>query len=410
MIKAGSMAYAIFICVLVSIFCYTLVMMSSFSKFHQSMLFTYTELIATNESAQYYFLNNIEEVNQSNSTLDLFDNGIQSNAIVKPWGFYEILVTKSIFKKDTLLQTVLIGEKQKSNNLALYLTDTNKGLFMVDKASIKGNAKLPAKGIKSGYITTNAYKNNTFLSGDQSLSKTKLPEINNRIFEYYDHFKDSDHYQIPLDALNDTVYRSFDKPTLEVLVNTINIKQKKLTGNIVLVSKDSIHIKNNNSFENIIIKAPKVVFEKGFRGNVQVESDQLITLEENVILEYPSGILIHKGKEAQKEVNLKKGSKVLGAVVLTDDDPYKSINKLIKIHEGAEVIGDVFCSGKIELQGVVIGTVYTNAFILQTQASIYDNYIMNGTIDRKSLPDTFIRIPLLKSTTQNKKYEIITPI
>jgi len=407
MIKAGSIANAILICIVVGVFCYALLMMSSYAKIHQTMLFTYTELISNNESAQQYFLQKVDAIEDQNTTVDLFDNGILSSASIKPWGLYQVLVTESIFKKDTIRQSVLIGENQEDDRLALYLTDNSKALFMVDKAKIKGNVFIPKKGIKPGYITTNAYRNTRFLSGSKSASKTKLPEIKAAIFN----FENQEIDKINVGELKDTItyYQSFTENTLFIDVKEIKLQQKYLSGNIVLEAKDSIYIKKDNVLNNIIIKAPKVVFETGFNGSVQVIADQLVVLEENVILHYPSAIFIAKGRSEKKEVQLKKNSKILGAIVVADQ--HKSSDKLLTIEEDVAVIGDVFCSGKVALKGTVIGTVYTNNFYLKTEASTYDNYIMNGIIDRNSLPDNFVRISLFEnSKNQERKYAIITPI
>ncbi|WAC02712.1 hypothetical protein N7U66_03310 [Lacinutrix neustonica] len=149
------------------------------------------------------------------------------------------------------------------------------------------------------------------------------------------------------------------------------------------------------------------MFETGFQGSVQVLAEQLVVLNEDVILKYPSGILINKGVSEKKEVRLKKNSKVLGAVVVYDQD--KSAHKIIKIDKKAEVVGDVFCSGKIQLTGKIIGTVYTSSFYLKTEASTYDNYIMNGMIDRKNLPNDFVRIPLFQHN-HNRLYGAIKPM
>ncbi|MDO6758566.1 hypothetical protein Q4566_00020 [Tamlana sp. 2_MG-2023] len=406
MIKAGSIAYAILICIVVGVFCYALLMISSYSKMHQTMLFTSTELHSNNESAKQYFLSKANDISQNNS-IDLFDNGIVSSAEVKPWGFYQILVTTSNFKTDTIRQTVLIGEKQQDDGLALYLTDNNKALFMVGKAIIKGNVFIPKKGIKQGYITSNAYTNTKILLGSKSVSKAQLPELKTTFFK----FENQQTERIDLRELSDSIkyYQSFAEKTLFIDAIETELLQKKLSGNIVIESKDSLYIKKNNVLDNVIVKAPKVVFESGFKGSVQVVADQLVVLEENVILKYPSGIFIHHGETAHKEIRLKNSSKLLGAIVL--DDQNRSADKLISIEENVEIVGDVYCSGEIALEGSVIGTVYTNSFYLRTDASIYDNYIMDGVIDKKNLPDNFLKVSLFNNINKReRKYAIITPL
>ncbi|MCX2762930.1 hypothetical protein [Aquimarina muelleri] len=407
MIKASSIAYAIFICVIIGVFCYSLLVMSGHAKIHQTMLFTYVELISNNTSAQEYFLGKVKELKQEDITIDLFDNGIVSLGSIKPWGFYDVLTTKSIFKKDTIIQVALIGQKRNKDTIALYLTDNNKALFMVEKAKITGDVFLPKAGIKAGYITASSYRKDNFLLGSKKNSRTKLPNMNTSVFTY----EPDEAVRVTFEDITSTsmYYNSYANKTIVIEVDEITIRNKKLSGNIILESRDSIYIKKNNEFEDIIIKAPKVVFEKGFKGNVQVIAEDIVELEENVVLMYPSGIMMSEKRSNEKEVILKKDSKILGAIVVYDKD--NNVDKKITIDEKAEVVGTVFCNGKVQLKGTVFGTVYTNNFYLKTEGSIYDNYIMNGIIDRKSLPDFFIGISLFQTQVEQlETYAIIKSI
>ncbi|GAA4272072.1 hypothetical protein GCM10022258_13660 [Aquimarina gracilis] len=379
--------------------------MSGYSRVYTTMLDTHAELLVNNESAQEFFLGKVDDIEEKEITIDLFENGITSLGVIKPWGFYKVLHTTSVFKKDSVKRTALIGQWQKDDNLALYLSDASKPLFMVEKAKIIGNAALPKSGIKAGYITSNAYRDTKYLQGSKRVSKTSLPKIDYLDFGYGD---------VRTTRLNEVkdhtrLYNAFDKQTLVVETDTIVLENKVLTGNIVIKSKDSIYIKKSNVLENVLIEAPKVAFESGFTGTVQVLAERIVSLEENVVLRYPSGILMNKGNVDKREINIAKNSKVLGGIVVEDEN--RGLDKIVTIEEDAEVIGDIYCSGKLQLKGNVTGTVYTSNFYLKTEASAYDNYILNGTIDRKGLPIEFVRIPLFKSKSEYfRPYAIIKQI
>ena len=406
MIKAGSIAYAIFICVVVGIFCYSLLLMSGYSRIHQDMLAVHTELLSNNASAQAYFLKHIDEIEGKSITKDIFENEMLSTGKIKPWGFYKVLVTTSVFKNDTIERSALIGQ-QSQDNLALYLTDSSKPLFMVDKAKITGNAFLPKAGIKAGYITSNAFKNIKFLEGNKNTSKISLPKIKD-IKRIYDN---NSIQEISMHEVKDKklLYNSFESPTLIIENIGVRLSNKNLSGNIIITSKDSIFIKNDNVLQDVIIQAPKVVFESGFTGAVQVRAERIVELQKKVILRYPSSILLNSGNADKREVIIGNESKIIGGVVIYDAT--KGLDKMITIAEDAEVIGDVYCSGKLQLKGKVVGTVYTSKFYLKTAAAIYDNYIKDGVIDRKSLPDEFVRIALFGNESDfYKAYEVIKPI
>jgi hypothetical protein len=125
MLKAGSLYYAIMICVLVGICCSALLVLSHYSNLFGLKLETQTELLYTNKSAINYYLTTIEQLDAKEKNIDLFENGIVSNGNVKPWGFYNVLTVTSIFRKDTVQQQVLVG-KTRIEKPALYLTDNDR--------------------------------------------------------------------------------------------------------------------------------------------------------------------------------------------------------------------------------------------------------------------------------------------
>lgn len=404
MIRAGSMAYAVLICITVAIFCYALLLISGYGKMHQTMLFTYNEVIANNKSVQEYALQKIPALRNNEETIDLFNNGISSRITVKPWGFYEVLCTETVFKKDTVRQFQLIGAHTNNDRLALFLTEFGRALTMEGKAKIYGDAKLPKKGIKMGYINSDSYRDPNFVVGRKSVAPTALPKINTDVLAY----QNSERAEVFLDKLRDTAgyVRGFDQKPLWVYAEKTVVQGKKLSGHIVLESKDSLYIAKNNVLQDIIIKAPQVVFEEGFRGNVQVMATELVCVQEDAILAYPSSVVVYKGKEDQKVIDIKKRAQVLGAAVIYNTNI--GLNKIITIEEEARVVGDVYCNGKVQLKGNVTGTVYTHNFYLRTTASAYDNYILDGIIDRPTLPENFVRVPLLKDTdNQQNRYAIL---
>ncbi len=411
MIKASSIAYAIVISLLVGIFCYSLLVMSGYAKMHQTVLFSDTELITTNESAENYFLGRIEAMNteQHQHTVDLFENGITSSGVVKRWGFYEVLTTSSTFKKDTVKRSTLIGVVQQKNNLALYLSDASKALFVVGKSSITGNVFLPKRGIKQAYISSSSYRTSNFLKGTKSIAKVTLPQI----VSFEEGFESANSRILNSEEIKDILvfHNPFTNPTVTIVHDAIKLEKKNFSGNIILTSKDSIYIRKDNVLRDIIIDAPKVVFENGFNGAVQVVAEQSVTIEENVTLAYPSGIFMSKAKDDKLEMTIGKGSKVLGGIVVDKGVTKNYLKQLVTIDTGAEVIGDVYCNGNLQLKGAVTGTVYASNFYLKTEASVYDNYILDGTIDSKALPQNFLRIPLFKSKNNKERtYEIIKPI
>ncbi|UII80120.1 hypothetical protein [Flagellimonas sp. CMM7] len=402
MLKAGSLYYAIMVCVLVGICCSTLLLMSHYSNLFAINMETRTELLQNNRSAMNYYLAKVESLKNGPQELDLFENGIVSNGSVSQWGLYPILHVKTAFKKDTLSKSAIIGQKL-SQKPALYLVDNDKPLQMVGKAKIIGDAQLPKKGIKRGYITTQSFSSFTFMEGTKLRSTNKLPILKETFF-LPEQRNDTLHF------LNDfekgkVIYREFEEEPLHVQLTENVINNCELVGNIVLHSQDSIFIKKNNRFEDIIVDAPVIVFEKGFEGTVQAIASQKIILQEDVILGYPSSVYL-KGKALEDtKISLAEKSQVLGKIVMTGVLGNNAGSNLVQIDKNAQVVGEVYCEGSTVFNGSIAGSLYTDNFYLKTKASSYENYIEDGIIDNKTLPDIFLG-SIIKEN-DNKAYGII---
>ncbi|MFH6996253.1 hypothetical protein ACHRWY_27650, partial [Flavobacterium sp. FlaQc-48] len=87
-------------------------------------------------------------------------------------------------------------------------------------------------------------------------------------------------------------------------------------GNFILRSEDSIRVKKNTVLEDVILIAPKITFEEGFKGTVQAFASKGIELEEKVTLKYPSVICVYNESPDESKIKIKKGCYITGAVVL----------------------------------------------------------------------------------------------
>ncbi|UBZ13989.1 hypothetical protein LDL77_19175 [Flagellimonas marinaquae] len=387
MIRASSIYYAILICVVVGICCSALLLISQYSNLFALQMEMRTELLANNRSAINYFLAKGPTSIGDSDDIDLFDNGIVSRATTHPWGLYHVLQVRSTLKQDTVSRSVLIGQKYKKRP-ALYLADSEKPLQMVGKAKIIGDAYVPQKGIKKGYITSQSFSSFTFLEGAQWHATHKLP-------------KPKAGFVVPA-RLTDTVafveelkkgekvYNAFGNAPLYLNLRENELLGRELEGKVVLKARDSIFIHRDNRLEDIVIHAPIVVFQKGFVGSVQVTASQKIILQEGAVLEYPSSLYLNFEESEESLIYLESGSKVLGKVALVGTVGGKPGINRITIGKDAEVIGEVYCEGSTALKGQVIGSLFTHDFYLKTEASSYENYIEDGRVDQKALDPGFL--------------------
>lgn len=403
MLRASSMAYAIFIFAIIGISCYALVMLSSVSQLHQTILLTQRTLVHTNESAQHYYLNHANTLDEVPVLKDVTENGMMSEGSVRSWGAFKVLQIRTYFKEDTINRFSLIGQRRKQKT-GLYLTNNGKPLHLTGKASIRGNVFVPEGILKVGYLTSNAFKKINFKKGTISASDVRLPKL------LYNYKEDHETVAINIDTLNTkaSIHQPFDEQTLVVSTNKTVLSNIDLKGNIKIVAKDSLFIKSDCKLEDIIIICNKVVFGSGFKGNVQVFAKTHVSLEKEAVLLYPSSVYLRNNTDEKIIVSLAKNSKILGGLIIAGEEYVGNTLRIITIEKDAEVIGDVYCNGSIDLKGKVIGSLYADRFYLKTTAATYENYIKDGQISVTDLPSFFVGLPLFDTTdSKNINYEIV---
>ena len=401
-LKASSLLYAIFVCLVVALLCGSLVLIFNYQYRLKQQYFLEEEFVLAHNNQRIALL---EQLN--GEQIELTNELFKSSYKLQKWGFYNLLVHKTYFKTDTLTTASLLGKRpNRQEQLALYLTDLDKPLHIGGKTKIKGNVKISKYGVKPAYINNMSYIGSKLIYGNITHSNKRLPQLDSNIINPSKEEASFNEFFIEdLETL--VMHRSFTKST--TILHTsglVNIEGLELSGNIILKSNDSIHIKANTRLENILIEARSVSFEKGFKGTVQVFAKDWVTLQEGAELYYPSSVCINNDdNEKELEIVLEKDSKVAGGIVFTGDSYQSSLNRMVTIEENAELIGDLYCYGKTQLKGKVVGTVYTDRFYLKTPSSVYENYIINGEINVEELPNEFINLPLFNTSTS--KYEVI---
>ena len=402
MLKASSLLYAIFVCLIVSLLCGSLIIIFNYQYRLKQQYFLEEELVRAS-AANFLQVLNKDSAQESEGEVQFADERFTTSYTISKWGFYNLVKTKTVFKKDTLYKVALIGSTAKKEKLALYLSDLDKPLNIGGTTKIQGDVKISKYGVKPAYINNQNFTGTKLVHGAIGVSGKRLPVLQ----QYEDVTRGQEIIEVLLEELvGKSLYNSFYKPTIVVYADGVHdISNISLSGNIILQSKDSVCIKNTAALNDILIKAPSVVFDNNFIGVVQVFAKKNVSLKKGVQLQYPSSIYIDHDSDDKIEVLLEEKSKLAGGIVLTGSSYQSSLNRMVTIDKGASVMGYVYCYGKTQLKGKVIGEVYTDRFYLKTASSIYENYIVGGEINRLDLPLDFIGLPLFLN--ENTNYELI---
>ena len=402
MVKAHSLLYAIYICLIVSIICGALLY---FANLYNQLNLYYNlqeELYIQNQSVVNFALGNKilpEEIQKDENS------GIEGNYKTRSYGLLTLLLAESAVGNDTVTSAHFVGSFS-TDKTAIYLTNISKPLSYSGTLKLTGDSQLPSTFIETSYITSGANKITN--NGKVTVSDLALPEINPDFKKIFNNTQGRrttlKEVERPKDSL---YYNSFLNETKEIEVSS-KLSNIIFKGNFILRSRDSIRIQKNAVLEDVILIAPKITFEAGFKGTVQAFATKGIELEEKVVLNYPSVICVYNANEEESKIKIKKESIVSGAVVLFGNSIEELNKNSMEIAEEGLIFGDIYCTGKLFLRSTVYGSVYTNRFFIQTGATSYDNTIANLEINATKRPAYFISIPLF--TTQKTSYGILKKV
>lgn len=402
MIKAHSLLYAIYVCLIVSIICGALLFISNL--YNQLNLYynLQEELYIQNQSLLNFALGN----KTTQEAIEKDENsGIEGSYETKSYGLLSVVLVQSYISNDTVSSAHFVGAQNRDKN-AIFLTNLSKSLYYSGKVKIVGNNQLPSTFIETSYINNNL--NQLTVEGKNTVSVSELPEINPNFHKIFHDQKTERVNLSNVERIQDSLFfNSFFNITKEIVV-TSPLGKSIFKGNFILRSKDSIRINKNTVLEDVILIAPKITFEKGFTGTVQAFATKGIKLEEKVVLKYPSVLCVFNESEDESKIRIKKECQITGAVILFGT-PNNLIDKnTIEIDEKGLLVGDLYCTGKVMLKSNVYGSVYTNRFFLKTASSTYENMISDIEINTDKRPAYFISMPLFN--TQKTTYGVIKKV
>ncbi len=391
MVRAHSLLYAIYVCLIVSILCGALIYYANLYNILNQYYNAHEDLYIQNQSMLNFALDQSEEA----GSLANPETGIASEFEIKSFGLLKIAIVKSSFKNDTVASAHFIGHYPE-NETALYLVNFSNPLSYHGDVIIIGDKKLPSRFIEEKYISNS--ESNIISKGKIDLSENSIPEINpdfraavtmtnNKLISLKD-----------IERTNDSVYyNSFLNEAIEIDLASTTLQNVVIKGNFILYAKDSLEIKKDVVLEDVILKSPIIKIENDFKGTIQAFASKKIDIGANVTLSYPSVISIYNSSDDESQIKVNENSSIYGAVVLFGTKLMNIDDNKVVFKEHTKVVGDIYCTGKLKCSGKVFGTVVASRIFSQNQNSIYENCIINVEIDVTKRPNYFVSIPLFKN-------------
>jgi cytoskeletal protein CcmA (bactofilin family) len=289
---------------------------------------------------------------------------------LKPWGAYCIASCRAFNGSISTTRDFLFGNRV-NRDTTLELIDNRNPLVLVGSSRLKGEVKLPQAGIKYGTIKNNYYTGERLNSADITYSRTELG-IDLGKSPYWSM---SEEYSETFDLENNT--NSFSNNLNFITLPKGQNISTTIKGYTVIRSETSIIVDKQAQLYNVILEAPFVKINSGFRGKVQIIADSIV-IESNCTLVFPSSLICKSAR--QGHITIKENSTVGGSIVALGTNDKKL--PIVKMEQGTQIYGEVLCNGYLDLSGEIYGKVITNAFLHRERGGTYINYL----VDTKILP------------------------
>ena len=415
MIKAGSLFYAIVISLIIAIVSSSLILFAYLTRIQFENFEINQQLNLNADSGLNLLLSkqSLVELNQP-KTIDLFNTGSDNVSLNrKPWGAYEILISKAVFKNTEVTRIAQAGFYPEGDHLySLYLSDEDKPLALCGSTLIKGTAYLPKAGAKRAYIEGQSFTGNTLIEGQIKQSEKMLPKFNKDLI---DNIKtvlskkvitgSDSTVNVQRDLIGDTLNNSFQNRTLVFIsTSSIRISNGIYSGNIAVISDKQITVSSNALLKDVMIFAPKIIIEKEFKGNLQAFASDSIIINKDVTLTYPSVLGLVKDDKLMNTsaIILNQDDNISGNVFVykNEADALKQAGLIIR--EKAIVFGQAYSNGYVDVKGTINGSLMCNKIILSTSSSVYENHLLNAVIDVSKLSKYYVGINLVEESALKK--------
>lgn len=406
MVKAHSLLYAVYVCLIIGLIGGALLLLSNLYNQLNVYYNVHEELYINNASTINYALGN--DLNIEEETLTDEFNGIASVIQKKQYGLLSVLLVQSMVKNDTIASAHFVGQYANSKT-ALYVSNFTQPIAASGNVTVKGDVFLSSDRVRETYI--NNKPNQINIQKPIKSSTINLPEISKRCETVFNSIPTQKVILNALEKKNDSLYvNSFFNETKEIQVVNNRLENIIIKGNFVIRSNDSLVVSKSAKLEDVILLAPKVRIQEGFEGTIQVFATEKIYVDKKVQLNYPSAICVKNNGDSDKEgfIFIDEESKIDGAVLMFGNDLLHIEKNSIDIKDKTQIRGTVYSSGRLSINGKVYGAVYAAKLLYKTTSSSYANCLADVEIDVNKRPNYFIEVPIFE--TKANRYGVVKKI
>lgn len=345
------------------------------------------------------------------SVIDLFGEGRDSVLLKKlHWGLYEVGIVKSFTSGHALNKVFLYGfDPDTLTRSAIFLVDFSRPLSVSGATIINGDCFLPEAEIKRAYIEGKSFEGTDLVAGNIKRSGKSLPVLDTIMTENFLKFlkgtpPDKEDFELKEDPEEDTIRHSFFQKTLLLkYTGFLRLSSKVLSGNIIICSDTVVVVDSTAKLDNVLIFARGVRIENGFKGSIQVFAKDSITTGEYCEFVYPSSFGLFKidFQTMQPFILVGKGTKITG--ILFSHQKVSDLQQtLITMEKETYLTGQVYADGYLDAKGTIYGNATCNKFLLKTASTIYENHLLDATIDLSRLSKHYTGSSIVSSSEHKR--------
>jgi len=414
MLKASALYMVIIIALVIGILCSSLIVTAYFYRLQYQRTFRHEQLQNNVSSAVNILLAGTDTSYAAPKIFSLFNLDADSVSTQRIfWGTIDIGVAEAMIRQDTLYKAFSIANTIDSGKwAAIYLDDNSRPLSLSGNTSISGDAYLSPAGVAQAYVNNHAYTGDKrLIIGMKHNSEKTLPPLSAGRLQRLQQLIQQNRKDEPGLPNSDSVIHSFLLPTKIInLGKTVStLKHIKLAGNIILFSDTALTLDSTAQLNNVIIIAKSITVNSGFHGACQLFAHDTIGVQQRCQFDYPSTLAIVRFDPASI---LKRGAKIslynnviFNGCIFIYEQQSGTLPPLIHIGQKTTVKGLVYSQGYVEFQdeAEIDGSVFTDRFLYQTSFTRYENYVVNTTINEKSLSPYYLTSTLFPVVTKKKK-------
>ncbi len=401
-LRAGALLYAIFISVIISIFCCSILLIYYYSGISTESFINHEKLKDEALSAIQLSLSGYE------GKVNLYSSGIKTSIKKEKWGCFDLIRAYSEIKNDSVVKMALAGSTgTKSREIALFLSDPGQSLSVCGNVELCGKCYLPGGIIKKVNIEGR-------YEGSQTITYKKIynnsdysPVIDPSIFEILDTIEQMQmgvkRFQFYSDyQYRDTITRSFGKETFCLYSSdAIEIGNKYIAGHIIIVSDILINLGPGCELHDAILVAPQVNITGVRNSSIQVYASEKIHLKHSTSLDYPTALVTYNPSSAlyKLQINICDSSSLSGTIILCTAS-HK--NSSVFISERSSVEGIIYSTDYIENKGTVTGSLFARKLLYKSKHTSYENVLMDAKINSENLSEYYVTPAVFLNMTGKK--------